>query len=77
MDDMGLFLAKQITDRFNALSDATGLSIADMCAVYADLYLDCDKCPLKEKCQRLENIDCSDVWMRYFHYGEDLNGILL
>lgn len=58
---------KKIRARFSILSDATGCSIAEMCAVFADLYLDCDKCPLKEKCQNIKDKDCGEIWVNFLN----------
>ena len=67
-------------DRIKALMDASGSgSIEVMLATFASDFVDCDKCPLKVKCDPLSHnkdsindmIDCYGEWLEYLEANDE------
>ena len=67
-------------DRIQALMDASGSkSIEEMLATFAADFVDCDKCPLKVKCDPLSHklqgindiLDCYGEWLEYLEANDE------
>lgn len=67
-------------DRVKVLMDASGSkSIEEMLATFASDFVDCDKCPLKVKCDPLSDkmagindvIDCFGEWLQYLEANDE------
>ena len=67
-------------DRIKALMDASdSKSIEEMLATFASDFVDCDKCPLKVKCDPVsgkidsihEIIDCFGEWLEYLEAKDE------
>lgn len=67
-------------DRIKVLMDVSGSkSIEEMLATFASDFVDCDKCPLKVKCDPLSHklkdindiIDCFGEWLEYLEANDE------
>ena len=67
-------------DRIKVLMDDSGSkSIEEMLATYASDFVDCDKCPLKVKCNPLSDkiegindmISCFGEWLEYLEANDE------
>lgn len=60
-------LSKRL-DRIKELMDASGLSMEQLMAESATVYVQCNRCPIKSICDQYEydeNIGCAEVWADY------------
>lgn len=56
------------TERVKILEELTGKDINEMLGFYAESHLDCEKCPLIDRCKKTL-ITCDILW-RQFLEGE-------
>lgn len=55
-------------NRIKDLMDATGMSMECLMAESAMIHVNCEKCPIKSRCDQYmydESIGCTDVWEQY------------
>lgn len=66
-------------DRIKVLMDASGQNIEQMLATFASDFVDCDKCPLKVKCDPYSDakdhindiISCYGLWLKYLEANDE------
>lgn len=51
-------------ERVGILEDLTGKTVNEMLANYAEYHLECDKCPLFDKCKNTV-ITCGILWRQF------------
>ena len=52
-------------DRIKVAMDATDSSLEWLIATGACAGVNCNKCPIRDKCDDLNYTDCIDVWYKY------------
>lgn len=60
-----------MTKRVRVLEELTGKSITEMLGNYAEYHIDCDKCPLLERCSKTV-ITCGILWNQFLEGEYDI-----
>ncbi len=65
MKDYDLPKLMKWCERVMQLERLTGKDINEMLGKFADTWLDCSKCPLKDGCNESNSLNCDEIWKAY------------